>query len=77
MTQDEKWNIKYQEVKNFIEMNNRNPSRHDPEKRYKYINWLKQQKKLLNAGSLKEDRVERFKELMVLSDKYKHVNQYQ
>lgn len=77
MTQDEKWLIKYQEVRDFIETNHRNPSRHDPEERYKYINWLKQQRKLLNAGNLKEDRVERFKELMELCDKYRHVNQYQ
>jgi hypothetical protein len=77
MTQEEKWMLKYNEVKNFIETNHRNPSHHDPEERYKYINWLKQQRKLLNAGNLKEDRVERFKELMELCDKYRHVNQYQ
>ncbi len=31
---------------------------------------------LLNAGTLKEDRVERFKELMELCDKYRRKNQY-
>lgn len=77
MTQDEKWIFRYNEVKNFIEMNHRNPSRHNPEERYKYINWLKQQRKLLNAGALKDDRVERFKELMELIEQNKHVNQYQ
>lgn len=77
MTQDEKWNIRYNEVKDFIKINHRNPSRHDPEERYKYINWLKQQRKLLNARTLKEDRVERFKELLALIEQNKHVNQYQ
>lgn len=28
MTQDEKWQIRYDEVKGFIESNHRNPSRH-------------------------------------------------
>lgn len=77
MTQEEKWNKKFQEVKDFIETNHRNPSRHDPEERYKYINWLKQQRKLLNAGVLKEDRVERYKELLALVEQNKHKNQYQ
>lgn len=76
MTQDEKWNIRYNEVKDFIETNHRNPSRHDPEERYKYINWLKQQRKLLNAGTLKEERVDRFKELLALIEQNKHVNQW-
>ena len=28
MTQDERWNIRYNEVKSFIETNHRNPSKH-------------------------------------------------
>ena len=40
MTQDELWLKKYQEVKASIETNHRNPSRHNPEERYKYCNWL-------------------------------------
>lgn len=77
MTQDEKWMKKYKELVDFIEVNHRNPSKHDSEERYKYLNWLKQQRKLFNSGALKEDWVERFKELMELCDKYRHVNQYQ
>lgn len=77
MTHNEKWMTKYKEVVDFVETNRRNPSRHDPEERYKYINWLKQQRKLLNAGVLKQDRVERFKELLTLIEHNKHKNQYQ
>lgn len=77
MTRDEKWMKKYKELVDFIEVNHRNPSKHDSEERYKYLNWLKQQRKLFNSGALKEDWVERFKELMELCDKYRHVNQYQ
>lgn len=77
MTQDEKWLEKYNEVKEFIEKNHRNPSKHDEEERGKYLNWLKHNKKLLNSGEMKQERTEQFNELLKLSEKYKHVNQYQ
>jgi hypothetical protein len=31
----------------------------------------------MNAGELKPERVEMFKQLLELGEKYKHVNQYQ
>jgi len=31
----------------------------------------------MNAGELKPERVEMFKQLLELREKYKHVNQYQ
>lgn len=39
--------------------------------------WWKHNKKLMNAGELKPERVEMFKQLLELGEKYKHVNQYQ
>ena len=39
--------------------------------------WWKHNKKLMNAGELKEVRVEIFKQLLELGERYKHVNQYQ
>ena len=63
MTQDEKWNKRYQEVIDFIEKNYRNPSKHFVENR-NLLSWVKQQRKLLNAGALKPDRVEAFKKLL-------------
>lgn len=77
MTQDEKWLAKYDEVKSFIETNHRNPSKHDPEERFKYYNWIKHNRQLMNQGEMKEERMTVFKELLELSEKYKHVNQYQ
>ena len=77
MTQDELWLKKYQEVRDFIEINHRNPSRYDPEERGKYCNWIKHNRKLMNAGELKVERVKMFKQLLELGEKYKHVNQYQ
>ena len=76
MTQDERWMAKYNEVIDFIKTNHRNPSRHNPEERYKYCNWIKHTKKQLNAGDLKEDRIEKFNHLLELMEDNKHVNQY-
>ena len=75
MTQDEKWMIRYKEVVRFIETNHRNPSKHRVEE-HLMLNWVKQQRKLLNAGKLKEDRVGRFNELLEFVGKYKRANQY-
>lgn len=76
MTQDERWLARYNEVKTFIEVNRRNPSRYDDEERGLYCNWLKHNKKLYAAGKLKEDRVTGFKELLELAELYKRKNQY-
>ena len=77
MTQDERWMAKYNEVICFIDTNHRNPSKHDEEERGKFLNWIKANRKVLNAGKMKPERVEKFKELLELMDQYKHVNQYQ
>lgn len=60
MTQDERWNMRYQEVIEFIEENHRNPSRHRIED-HDYLNWLKANRKQLNAGKMKPERVEEFR----------------
>ena len=76
MTQEEKWLAKYNEVKTFIEANHRNPSKHDPVERFKYYNWLKHNRQLMNAGTLKSERCEMFNELIAKMEEYKRVNQY-
>lgn len=75
MTQDEKWIHKYNEVMEFINTNHRNPSKHRIDE-HNMLNWVKQQRKLLNAGKLKENRIERFKELLAIIEKNKRVNQW-
>lgn len=77
MTQDEAWIQKYNEVVAFIEKNKRNPSKYDPQERGMYLNWLRHNRKLMNSGELKADRVERFKELLGLCEQYKRKNQYE
>lgn len=54
----------------------RNPSKHRIED-HDMLNWLKANRKLMNKGELKEERVEVFNNLLELGEKYKHVNQYQ
>lgn len=75
MTQDEKWLVKFNEVKAFIEANHRNPSRHKIEE-HDMLNWIKANRKQMNAGTLKLERVEQFKELLSMIEEYKRVNQW-
>lgn len=60
----------------FIESNHRNPSKHRIEE-HDMLNWIKQQRKLLNAEKLKEDRIGSFNKLLALIEENKRINQYQ
>ena len=75
MTQDEKWQVKYNEVMEFIKTNKRNPSKHRIEE-HDMLNWVKANRKLVNAGKMKEERVEKFKELLALCEENRRKNQY-
>ena len=75
MTQDEKWNKRYQDVMEFLAKNHRNPSRHRLEE-HDMLNWIKQQRKLKNKGELRAERAEMYKELLVLMEENKRKNQY-
>jgi len=76
MDQDTRWLNKYEEVMTFIETNHRNPSKHRIEE-HDMLNWLKANRKVLNAGRMKPERVERFKELLALMEQYRRKNQYE
>ena len=75
MTQDERWLARYNEVMSFMEENHRNPSRHRIEE-HDMLNWLKANRKALNAGKMKEERVEMLKVLLEAGEKVRRVNQY-
>ncbi len=75
MTQDERWMVKYNEVVEFIETNHRNPSRHRLEE-HDMLNWLKANRKVMNAGKMKPERVEAFNKLLGLAVQYRRKNQY-
>lgn len=76
MDQETRWLMRYNEVVEFINDNHRNPSKHRIEE-HDMLNWLKANRKAMNAGKMKPERVGKFKELLELIEKNKRVNQYQ
>ena len=76
MTQDERWLTRYKEVLDYIETNHRNPSKHRIEE-HDMLNWLKANRKALNAGRMKPERIEMFRRLLSLMEEYKRKNQYE
>ncbi len=76
MTQEERWLVRFQEVKNFIEVNHRNPSKHRIEE-HLMLNFVKHNRKLLNKGEMKEERKSLFLELLELIEQNKRKNQYE
>ncbi|MBQ3843445.1 MAG: hypothetical protein II817_00505 [Bacteroidales bacterium] len=75
MTQDGLWQLKYHEVVVFIETYHRNPSKHSIEK-HLMLSFIRHNRKLLNTGKMKADRIGKFNELLALGEKYKRQNQY-
>lgn len=73
--QEERWNIRYQEVIELVQTNHRNPSRHRIEE-HDILNCCKANRKKMNAGELKEPRLSKFKELLRLCEQYKRKNQW-
>ncbi len=76
MTQDERWLAKYNEVVEFVESNRRNPSKHRIEE-HDMLNRLKANRKALNAGKMKPERVEKYRKLLEMTDRYRRKNQYE
>ena len=75
MTQEERWLARYEEVMEFMEMNHRNPSKHRIEE-HDHLNWLKANRKVMNAGKMKAERMEKFRKLLELTELYKRKNQW-
>ena len=76
MDQESRWKLRYEEVREFILENKRNPSKYRIEE-HDMLNWLKANRKALNAGKMKPERVEPFKKLMALMKLYRRKNQYE
>lgn len=75
MTQDERWLNNYHEVMTFLQENKRNLSKYDLSERQLYT-WLKHNRKEMNAGGLKPERMEKFQKLLRLCEQYRRKNQY-
>ena len=76
MTQEERWLKRYEEVVGFIQTNKRNPSRHRIEE-HDHLNWLKANRKAMNAGKMKAERVEKFRKLLEMTEQYRRKNKYE
>lgn len=46
------------------------------EERFKYYNWLKHNRQLMYAGTLKTERFEMFEKFLALCEENERVNQY-
>ena len=75
MTQDERWMKQYEEAMEFMELNHRNPSLHRLEE-HDILNWIKHNRKVMNNGEMKGERVEKFKVLLGKVEENRRVNQY-
>lgn len=76
MTQDERWTNRYNEVLGFLEENHQNPSKHRIEE-HDMLNWLKANRKVMNAGKMRPERIERFRELLEMTELYRRKNQWE
>lgn len=75
MTQDERWQQQYEQMMTFMNENHRRPSKHRLEE-HNMLNWYKATKKRIAKGELSEDRLEKFKTLQEVAEKYRRLNQY-
>ena len=60
--------VRYEEVMAFIESNHRNPSKYRIEE-HDMLNWVKANRKVMNKGEMKMERVEKFRELMEMCER--------
>jgi len=68
--------VRYNEVKEFIEPEHRNPSKYRLEE-HDHLNWLKANRKAMNAGKMKPERVEKFRKLLEMTEQYRRKNQWE
>lgn len=70
MDQETRWLTRYKEVVGFIETNHRNPFKHRIEE-HDMLNWVKANRKAMNAGKMKPERIEAFEKLLALMEECK------
>ena len=76
MTQDEKWQMQYEQMMDFMETHHRRPSKHRIEE-HDLLNWFKHTKKQTAKGGYSPERLEKFAKLIEVANKYRRKNQYE
>jgi len=72
---ESKWNVKYQEVWDFIESHHRSPTRHHLEE-HLMLNWMKYNRRVFRRNKMAPDKAEKFARLLELAKDNRKVNQY-
>ena len=75
MTRDERWLRMWQLYMDFMREHGRRPSKHRAEER-DLVNWMKHNRKMVNASLFPANRQDKLDELIRLSEMCTHVNQY-
>ena len=75
MTQDERWQVQYDQMMAFMEEKHRRPSKHRLEE-HGILNWYKHTKKMIARGDYSADRIAKFNILQDTAGKYSRLNQY-
>ncbi len=75
MPQDELWNLKYQENIDWMKDNKRNPSKYYIEE-HDHLNWIKYNRKMLESGKMKVERIPSFSQTLTLIEGFKRVDQW-
>ena len=75
MTQENRWLERYNELREYMERNHRRPSKYNLDERNSW-NWLRHNQKLYNNGAMRPERMEKFRELLEMTERYRHINQY-
>lgn len=73
--QDQRWQIRFNEMMNFMEKEYRKPSKYYPKEELMF-NFILHNKNLYNAGMMKVERVKAFEKPLTLCVEYKRVNQH-
>ena len=75
ISQDERWQLHYQQYVDYIKTRNRLPSKHREEDRA-LVNWIKYNRKQMNKKQLAEERLEALLQLLKQCNAYRRLNQY-
>ena len=75
MTQEDRRLERYNELREYMERNHRRPSKYNLDERNSW-NWLRHNQKLYNNGAMRPERMEKFRELLEMTERYRHINQY-
>ena len=68
--------VRYEEVMAFIESNHRNPSKYRIEE-HDMLNWLKANRKVMNKGEMRLERIVQFRKLLEMTEQYRRKNHYE